>query len=109
MTGAYNLEAAAAPLVFRAAAEGDAVAEGLVRWAGHELGELANAVIRQLGFEQLEFDVVQTGSLWKGSPLLSEAMLERLHPCAPGARLVGLSASPVYGAIMLAGEVLREK
>jgi N-acetylglucosamine kinase-like BadF-type ATPase len=107
MTGAYRLEAAAAPLVFCAAAEGDAVAVNLVRWAGHELGELANAVIRQLGFERLEFDVVQTGSLWKGSPTLSEAMLERLYPCAPGARLVGLSAPPVYGAIMLAGEVAR--
>ena len=107
MTGVYRLEAAAAPLVFRAAAEGDAVAEGLVRWAGQELGELANAVTRQLGFEQLEFDVVQMGSLWKGSPLLSEAMLERLHPCAPGARLVGLSVPPVYGAITLAGEIAR--
>jgi N-acetylglucosamine kinase-like BadF-type ATPase len=105
MTGVYRLEAAAAPLVFRAAAEGDAVAEGLVRWAGHELGELANGVIRQLGFEGLEFDVVQMGSLWKGSPTLSVAMLERLITCAPGARLVGLSVPPVYGAVILAGEV----
>jgi N-acetylglucosamine kinase-like BadF-type ATPase len=107
MTGGYNLGAVAAPLVFRAAAEGDAVAEGVVRWAGQELGELANGVIRQLGFEGLEFDVVQMGSLWKGSPTLSEAMLERLKTCAPGARLVGLSASPVYGAITLASEVAR--
>ena len=107
MTGVYRLDASAAPLVFRAAAEGDAVAEGLVRWAGQELGELAIGVIRQLGLEREEFDVVQMGSLWKGSPTLSEAMLERLHPCAPGARLVGLSVPPVHGAIILAGEVAR--
>ncbi len=107
MTGSYHLDASAAPLVFRAAADGDAAAEGLVRWAGQELGEMANAVIRQLGFEQLEFDVVQMGSLWKGSPLLSEAMFERLHRCAPCARLVGLSVPPVNGAITLAGEVAR--
>jgi N-acetylglucosamine kinase-like BadF-type ATPase len=107
MTGVYRLDAAAAPLVFRVAAQGDLVAVNLVRWAGQELGELANAVIRQLGFEGLEFDVVQMGSLWKGSPLLSESMLERLHPCAPGARLVGLSVPPVYGAITLAGEVYK--
>jgi len=105
MTGVYRLDASAAPLVFRAAADGDEAAESLVRWAGQELGELANAVIRQLGFEGEEFDVVQMGSLWKGSPLLSEAMVERLNACAPRARLVGLSAPPVYGAILLAGEV----
>jgi hypothetical protein len=65
-------------------------------------------VIRQLGFEGLEFDVVQMGSLWKGSPLLSESMLEKLHTCAPGARLVRLSVPPVNGAVVLAGQVARQ-
>jgi N-acetylglucosamine kinase-like BadF-type ATPase len=51
MTGKYELDASAAPLVFHAAASGDPVAIDLVRWAGEELGELANAVIHQLGFE----------------------------------------------------------
>jgi hypothetical protein len=48
------------------------------------------------------------GSLWKGSPLLSEAMLERLHTCASGARLVRLNVPPVNGALVLAGQVARQ-
>lgn len=105
MTGKYHLDPAAAPLVFHAAARGDLVAEELVRWAGRELGELACAVVHQLGFEQLTFDVVQVGSLWEGSPLLAESMLTVLHACAPGARLVRPTAPPVNGAIKLARQV----
>ena len=105
MVGKYHLDPSAAPLVFRAAAGGDPVAEDLVRWAGRELGELASAVSRQLGFEQLAFDVVQVGSLWEGSPRLAESMLTVLHACAPGARLVRPTAPPVNGAIQLARQV----
>lgn len=65
-TGVYQVSADAAPLVFRAAEEGDAVANDLIRWAGRELGELANAVIRQLEIKRLAFDVVLTGSMFNG-------------------------------------------
>ena len=41
---------AAAPLVFRVAAQGDPVAQALVEWAGRELGGLALGIIRQLDF-----------------------------------------------------------
>jgi len=102
--GRYELSAAAAPLVFQAAAAGDPVALNLVRWAGAELGELAKAVIRQLEFETLSFDVVQIGSMFDGSPLLSEVMRETIHELAPGARLVRLTAPPVVGAVVLGME-----
>ncbi len=102
--GRVQLDAAQAPLVFRAAAEGDAVALDLIRWTGHELGELANCVICQLGFEDLEFDVVQVGSLHDGSPLLTEAMRETVHSLAPGARFIRLKAPPVVGAVLLGME-----
>jgi N-acetylglucosamine kinase-like BadF-type ATPase len=102
--GRVQLDAAQAPLVFRAAAEGDAVALDLIRWTGHELGELANCVIRQLGFEDLEFDVVQVGSLHDGSPLLTEAMRATVHSLAPGARFIRLKAPPVVGAVLLGME-----
>src|SRR3972149_1807517 len=105
MVGIYRLDPSAAPLIFRAAAGGDPVADGLVRWAGRELGELASAGSRQLGFEQLTFDVVQVASLWEGSSLLAESMLSVLHACAPGARLVRPTAPPVNGAIQLARQV----
>ena len=49
-SGRLCIDAAAAPLIFEVAAQGDAVAIDLIRWAGRELGELAKAVIRQLNF-----------------------------------------------------------
>jgi N-acetylglucosamine kinase-like BadF-type ATPase len=104
VNGRYELRAASAPIVFQTAAAGDPVALDLVCWAGAELGELANAVIRQLGFEKLAFDVVQIGSMFDGSPLLTEVMRDTIHSAAPRARLVRLTAPPVAGAVVLGME-----
>ena len=98
------LDGAAAPLVFEVAAQGDAVAAEVIRWAGQELGELAKAVIRQLDFQALEFDVVLLGSMFNGGPLLIDPMCEAIHELAPGARLVRLNAPPVVGAVLLGME-----
>ncbi|MBE7470124.1 MAG: hypothetical protein HS114_13415 [Anaerolineales bacterium] len=96
-----QLDATAAPLVFQAAAKGDLVALDIILWAGRELGSLAIGVIRQLNFEALEFDAVLVGSLYKGSPLLVEAMRQTVHTVAPGARFTSLSAPPVVGGVLL--------
>lgn len=104
MNGRFELNASAAPIVFQVAAAGDAVAVELIRWAGRELGELANAVIRQLEFESLAFDVILVGSLFGGGPLLLEPMQATIHALAPGARLVRLGAPPVIGAVLLGME-----
>lgn len=95
------LEADAARLIFRAADEGDVVALDIVLWAGRELGSLATGVIRQLNFEALEFDAVMVGSLYRGSPLLVNAMRATIHTVAPRARLVALSQPPVLGGVLL--------
>jgi N-acetylglucosamine kinase-like BadF-type ATPase len=102
--GTKRLDASAAPVVFRVAESGDPVAAGLIQWAGRELGELANCVIRQLGFESLEFDVVQVGGMFSGGPRLVEPMRETILRIAPGARLVRLSSPPVTGAVLLGME-----
>ena len=102
--GRVHLGAADAPLVFQAAAQGDVVAHDLICWTGHQLGELANGVIRQLGFAGLEFDVVQVGSLYDGSPLLAEALGETVHTLAPRARFIRLKVPPVVGAVLLGME-----
>ena len=102
--GRYKPRAALAPQVFRIAAEGDAVAIEAIAWAGRELASLANGVIRQLDFEDLEFDVVLAGSLFKGGPFLLEPLREAIHAVAPGARLVRLSAPPVVGGVLLGME-----
>jgi len=62
---------------------------------------MANAVIRQLGFEGLEFDVVLVGSMFEGGSLLIEPMQQTIHSLAPGARLLRLTVTPVIGAVLL--------
>jgi len=100
----YQIGAEAAPIVFRVAETGDQVARGLLDWAGSELGEMANAVIRQLEFENLAFDVVMTGSMFEGGVMLIEPMRATIQQLAPKARLVRLTAPPVLGAVMLGME-----
>lgn len=100
----YHIGAEAAPLVFRIAQEGDAVAQQLIHWAGYELGEMANAVIRQLEFENLAFDVVLSGSMFEGGPMLIEPMRTTIQSFAPQARLVRLRVPPVIGAVLLGME-----
>lgn len=100
----YRIGAEAAPLVFRVAREGDLVAQQLIHWAGCELGEMANAVIRQLEFQSLAFDVVLSGSMFEGGPMLIEPMRQTIQAFAPGARMVRLHIPPVIGAIVLAME-----
>ncbi len=102
--GRYDLGSTAVMLVFEAADEQDPVAMEAVRWIGRELGSLAVGVVRQLKFEAFEFDLVLTGSLYKGSPLIAESLAETVHSVAPYANLVRLTAPPVVGAVMLAME-----
>jgi N-acetylglucosamine kinase-like BadF-type ATPase len=96
-----TIGAEAAPVVFQVAADGDAVAQELIVWAGKELGSMANGIIRQLDLESAEFEVVLAGSFFKGSPVLLETMGETIHPVAPGAKLVQLHAPPVVGGVVL--------
>jgi N-acetylglucosamine kinase-like BadF-type ATPase len=102
--GRYRLSAADAPLVFQVAAADDPVAQEIIRWAGRELGSLANGVIDQLGFEALAFEVILTGSLYDGSIILIEAMQETIQAVAPKAKLVRLQAPPVVGGVLMAME-----
>lgn len=103
-TQEYEVDAEAARLVFRVAEEGDPAARDLICWAGTELGELANAVIRQLEFEDLAFDVVMTGSMFDGGTILIDPMRAKIHELAPKARLVRLRVPPVLGAVLLGME-----
>ncbi|HEU4746249.1 MAG TPA: BadF/BadG/BcrA/BcrD ATPase family protein [Anaerolineales bacterium] len=100
----YQIGAEAARIVFRVAEEGDEAARDLICWAGTELGEMANAVIRQLQFENLTFDVVMTGSMFEGGAPLIEPMRETIQKLAPKARLVRLRVPPVVGAVILGME-----
>jgi len=100
----YSIGASAAPLIFHIAKQGDPVARELIHWAGCELGEMANAIIRQLDFEDLAFDVVMTGSMFKGGAMLTDPMYETIHKLAPKARFVRLEVPPVIGSVLIGME-----
>lgn len=93
-----------APRVFEVARQGDAVALDVIRWAGQELGEMVNGVIRQLGFEDLAFDVVLVGGMFEGGGLLIDPMRDVIQQLAPKTRLVRLTIPPVIGAVLLGME-----
>jgi N-acetylglucosamine kinase-like BadF-type ATPase len=103
-TDEFHVGAGAARIVFRVAEDGDQIARDLIRWAGTELGEMANAVVRQLEFENLAFDVVMTGSMFDGGTMLIEPMQKKIHQLAPKARFVRLTIPPVIGAVILGME-----
>lgn len=100
-----HIGAEAAPLVFRVAAQGDEVAQEAIRWAGRELGSLVLAVCRQLSFQDADFDVVMSGSFFKGGPLVVEALKETVLDEAPHARFIHLTAPPVVGSVLLGMEM----
>ncbi|HEX2980473.1 MAG TPA: BadF/BadG/BcrA/BcrD ATPase family protein, partial [Anaerolineaceae bacterium] len=99
--GQYELGGSAAPLVFQVAADGDPVAQNIIRWAGCELGEMIKAVIRQMQFEALQFDVVMLGSMFDGGEMLQAPMRQVVWSLAPGAKFLRLSRPPVTGAVLL--------
>lgn len=95
-----------AKLVFDAAYEGDAIACDILEWGGKYLGEMVNAVARHLDMCKDTFDVVMTGSVFKGtSPVLRDAMTTRIHRECPGARTVQALFEPVVGALLLGMEL----
>ncbi|MBN2086037.1 MAG: hypothetical protein JW748_12530 [Anaerolineales bacterium] len=104
MEDRYRLEPCTAPRIFETAAQGDAVAMGLIDWAGTELGEMVVAVTRQLEFQKLEFDVVMIGSMFEAGPVLTDPMRRKVHSEAPRARFIRLACPPVVGAAILAME-----
>lgn len=105
--GRYDLGPSAAQLVFTAAEGGDDVAQSLILWAGTELGEMVNAVARQLDFQNLDFEVIMIGSMFQNGPALTRPMFETIHPVAPGAYLKRLAVPPVAGGVLLAMEVAK--
>ncbi|MGB7539722.1 MAG: BadF/BadG/BcrA/BcrD ATPase family protein [Anaerolineales bacterium] len=104
MEDRYSVDPCSAPLIFETAAKGDAVAKGLIDWAGTELGEMVLAVARQLEFQKLEFDVVMIGSMFDAGPALVDPMRRKIQMEAPRARFIRLACPPVVGAAILALE-----
>jgi len=103
-TGRIEINPAWAPEVFAVAAAGDPVAVEVITWAGAELGELACAVIRQIGIPDKAFDLVLSGSLFKMGDMLIDPIIEKVHSLAPAAHAMRLDVPQVAGAVFLGME-----
>ncbi len=93
--------------VIRAARAGDAAAQDVIRWAGKELGWLAVAVARQIGMENDEVEVIQSGSVFDAGEIITNPMKEIVLNHCPRAKLIRLDGPPVVGAVILGMEQAR--
>lgn len=98
------VDASFAPEVFRIAREGDPEALRVVKWAAEGLADLAKAVIRQLELENIDFEIVLLGSMFRAGDILLEPMKKSIRGLAPQARFVYLKDRPAVGAVILGME-----
>jgi len=95
------------PLVFEAACAGDRAAVDILARQGSVLAEYAAALIHRFQMERLEFDVVLSGSMFKGrGPLLIDTVAQAVHRVAPRARLLRPRFEPAVGGLLLAYDSL---
>jgi N-acetylglucosamine kinase-like BadF-type ATPase len=91
-----------APLVFRAAIEGDPVARGVVDRQADEVVLMAGTAIRKLRMTGLDVHVVLGGGIFRnGDPAFFERIEEGLREIAPNVCVAVLTAPPVVGAALL--------
>lgn len=96
---------ALAPLVFSAAAAGDALARRLVRDQGREIGISILAILRRLDLLETACQVVLGGSVFYGEgSLLMNTIKKTICLSAPLAEIKRLETRPVVGALLLAAD-----
>ncbi|WP_068619739.1 N-acetylglucosamine kinase [Paenibacillus tuaregi] len=93
-----------AELVFEAAQLGDEVAREFLWEQGTEHGNAAAALIKRLGMQNDEFDVVLGGSVLAKSQYsgMVDAIKEELRKTAPRASVTRITMEPVAGAVLSA-------
>lgn len=91
------------PFVFDVADGGDAVAVEIIVKQGVALAEYATTLIRRFDMQDLAFDVVLAGSVFKGKgPWLVDTITQRVHQVARRVRIVQTEFEPAVGAVLLA-------
>ena len=91
------------PVVFAAAADGDAVARSIVDRLADELVVMGVAIIRRLGLVRADPDVVLAGGVFEAADTSFEGRIaEGIRGEAPAARVARLRGLPVTGAALLA-------
>jgi N-acetylglucosamine kinase-like BadF-type ATPase len=100
----YHLSPDLAMAIIQAARDGDAAAGNILTWAGEELGWLAVSVARQIGLDQAEVEIVQSGSVFNAGEVISNPMCALVLKHCPRAKLCRLVGPPVIGAVILGME-----
>ena len=100
----YHLFPYLAIQIVEAARTGDAAALEVVRWSGEELGWLAVSVARQIGMENEEVEIVQSGSVFDAGEIIVEPMHTLVLKHCPRAKLIRLDGPPVVGPVLLGME-----
>lgn len=100
----YHLFPFIAIEVIQAARDGDAAAREIVQWAGEELGWLAVSVARQIGMENDEVEIVQSGSIFEAGDIITSPMREIVLKHCPRAKIIHLNCPPVVGSVLLGME-----
>jgi N-acetylglucosamine kinase-like BadF-type ATPase len=90
--------------VIKAAENGDEAAREVIRWSGEELGWLAISVARQIGMENDEVEIIQSGSVFEAGEIITNPMRAIILKHCPKARLIRLEGPPVVGAVILGME-----
>ena len=91
-----------APVLFRAAIEGDEVAREVVDRQADEIVLMAATAIRRLRMQRLDVDVVLGGGIFRSSdPAFFDRIEAGLRRVAPEVRVNVLTAPPVVGAALM--------
>jgi N-acetylglucosamine kinase-like BadF-type ATPase len=104
--GKFRLTSEHARVVFEAAQTGDTVAREVIGWVAGELGETTNAVIRQMGFQNLPFEIVLIGSVFNGGSLFLDPLKATVQRFALNAQFTRLGVPPVAGGVLLGMELV---
>ena len=94
--------AALTPIVDRAAAKGDAVANTIIDGAVEELVLATRAVSSALFSSQEEFEIVTMGGIWHGESHLRDRFETSIQAIAPLAKVIWPRHQPASGAALLA-------
>ncbi|MCC3454506.1 BadF/BadG/BcrA/BcrD ATPase family protein [Microcoleus sp. PH2017_08_TRC_O_A] len=99
--------AALAPIVDRAAAEGDRVADGIISRAVAELTFSTKTAISALFSPTEEFEIVTIGGVWGSEANFRGRFESAISAIAPNAKVILPRSEPAFGAALLALNALK--
>ena len=95
------------PVVFEAALAGDPAATEIITHQAKALAEYATAMTRRFKMGDMAFEVVLSGSVFKGvGSLLIDTIASEIHRVSPGAVIVRPRFEPAVGSLLLAYDLL---